>query len=555
MKLFSRIATLTFLVVFFSLTSCHDDDNPYLADLDKAIDSNALFTDQKQNRIDSLKRLLTVAKTRREAYGLSMRIYQEYQYFSLDSSFVYIRHAIDLANKINDKDLKVDTQLSLAFLYNFSGMLSEALAVFNSYNPDSLPHDIRRNYYYLGLNIYNNLVSNTIDKETRKFYAQTKSELRDSALYYSSGDIVLLAEKLSDEGKHLEALSLCSKNLPDNLKTNEAGLRYFIISEIYGQLGHKDLQLKYLAMSSTASAHNAVRQYIALRKLAVLVSEKGDTKRAYRYIRHCVNDAKLCNSHTRILETSEILPNIATTAIEREQSWSLWLSATLSIITILSLALFYILCKLRKKNKKLNKARVEQNRDNEVLVGLNAQLNVANEKLSALNIEHTKNHAELKNLNEKLKESNLVKSVYITRFMNLCLDYISKMENYRKRLCKIANKRNFDELNDAIQSSRYINEEIADFYNNFDEAFLHIYPNFIEDINKLLRPEEQIAPKQQNRMTTETRIYALVKLGIHDSSAIQGFLRCSASTVYNYRTIMRNKAINRDKFEADVLSI
>jgi hypothetical protein len=139
--------------------------------------------------------------------------------------------------------------------------------------------------------------------------------------------------------------------------------------------------------------------------------------------------------------------------------------------------------------------------------------------------------------------------------MHLCLDYINKMENYRANLNKVARKRNFDELYDTIQSTRYINKEVNEFYNSFDEAFLHIYPNFLKDFNALLRPEAQVTLKKNERLNTELRIYALLKLGISDGTKVQEFLRCSSSTVYNYRTNMRNKAINRDSFEQDVLAI
>ena len=150
---------------------------------------------------------------------------------------------------------------------------------------------------------------------------------------------------------------------------------------------------------------------------------------------------------------------------------------------------------------------------------------------------------------------NKVKEEYVTRFMNLCIEYIYKMEQYRSQLNKIANKHNFKDLYEAIKSTRYINQEVSDFYNNFDEAFLHIYPNFLKDFNALLRPDAQVSPKKGERLNTELRIYALLKLGISASTKVQEFLRCSSSTVYNYRTNMRNKAINRDTFEQDVLNL
>ena len=127
------------------------------------------------------------------------------------------------------------------------------------------------------------------------------------------------------------------------------------------------------------------------------------------------------------------------------------------------------------------------------------------------------------------------------------------MENYRKSLNKTAARRNFDELYEAIKSTRYINEEIGSFYANFDEAFLKIYPTFVEEVNNMLRPEEQIVTPSNDKLTTELRILALLRLGINDSKDIATFLRCSNSTIYNYRTKMRNKAIDRDSFEEKII--
>ena len=159
------------------------------------------------------------------------------------------------------------------------------------------------------------------------------------------------------------------------------------------------------------------------------------------------------------------------------------------------------------------------------------------------------------NLNKQLSLSNKIKEEYITRFMQLCLLYIGKMEDYRKHLSKVAHKHNFDELYDTIQSNLYLNKELETFYNNFDEAFLRLFPNFINDLNALLRSDSQIELKEGKRLNTELRILALMRLGITDSSKVQKFLRCSSSTVYNYRTNMRNKAKKRDTFEEDIMKL
>lgn len=543
----------TTIAVCVGLYSCANyNDNEYLVELDNAINQNPRYVAQKEHLINELKNRFVNAKSNKEAYDLAIDIYQNYQYFSLDSAFIYLNKAKDLSITIGEKDCILNTKLSLAFLYNFSGMLSEASEIFRDIEVEQLSPELKRNYYYLGFNLNTSLADNAISNEDiNKFHDGIKC-YRDSALLYSGGDVVLNAEKLRDEGKLDSAINVISKDLPDNIVTNEAGLKYYILADIYRLKNDQDNQIKYLAMSSVASINNGIRQYIALRKLAEILYATGDIDRAYRYIHQCLDDAKACNSHSRILEASTILPIIDSAVLHQKQNGRNRLIITIAIITLLSLTLLAMLLMLHKKNKALNRSRQKQVDTNIQLKLVNEQLREANEKLTSLNDELISTQDEQKNLNIQLQESNKVKTEYITRFMHLCLEYISKMENYRKTLSKVANKRNFDLLYETIQSSRYINKEVSTFYDNFDEAFLHIYPNFINDINKLFQTDEQIHLKDESKLTTELRICALMKLGITDGSKIQEFLRCSASTVYNYRTNLRNKAIDRDGFEKEV---
>lgn len=550
-KIISIVLFHFFILTGLLLSSC-GDNNKYLMEVDRAIEMSDRHIAQKEHLINELKLQYNGTSDKEKQYDTLMDIYQNYQYFSLDSAFVYLEKALDLSMELGDSVRITDTRISLAFLYNFSGMLTESMEIFKSIQVMTLPSEIKRNYYYLGFNLYNSLAQNAINSQKITQLERLKKCYRDSALSYCSNDIILAAEKMNDNGEQNKAIALLSRNLTDNLTTDEAGLRYYVLSNIYESKNDINSQIKYLAMSSVASINNGVRQYIALRKLAEILYATGDIDRAYKYIHQCLNDAKACNSHSRILEASTILPIIDSAVLLQKQNGRNRLIIALAIITLLSLSLLAMLLMLHKKNIALNRSRQEQVDTNSQLKLVNGQLKEANEKLTTLNDELISTQNEQKNLNIQLQESNKVKTEYITRFMHLCLEYISKMENYRKTLSKVANKRNFDLLYETIQSSRYINKEVSTFYDNFDEAFLHIYPNFINDINKLFQTDEQIHLKDESKLTTELRICALMKLGITDGSKIQEFLRCSASTVYNYRTNLRNKAIDRDGFEKEV---
>jgi len=385
---------------------------------------------------------------------------------------------------------------------------------------------------------------------------------RDSAIAYAPDDVILRAERLEDQGKIQQAIALLSDNLPDGLTTREAGLRYFILSEMYEKQHQNGTQIKYLALSSIAGIKNAVREYIALRKLAVLLYEQGDIDRAYTYIHRCIDDAKACNARMRMVETSTFLSVIDSAVVKQKQDTrnaAIWAAFVISLLLLLLASALIVLRRkmrmLQHSEKELIRVNNQVTETNVQLRYTNKQLKDANTQLKQLNDQILESEETQKILNSQLSDANKIKEEYITRFMHLCLDYINKMENYRANLNKVARKRNFDELYDTIQSTRYINKEVNEFYNSFDEAFLHIYPNFLKDFNALLRPEAQVTLKKNERLNTELRIYALLKLGISDGTKVQEFLRCSSSTVYNYRTNMRNKAINRDSFEQDVLAI
>ena len=134
------------IAMCIGLCSCVNyDDNEYLVELDNAINQNPRYVAQKEHLINELKNRFVNAKSDKEAYDLAIDIYQNYQYFSLDSSFIYLNKAKDLSITIGEKDCILNTKLSLAFLYNFSGMLSEASEIFRDIEVEDLSPELKRN--------------------------------------------------------------------------------------------------------------------------------------------------------------------------------------------------------------------------------------------------------------------------------------------------------------------------------------------------------------------------------------------------------------------------
>ena len=160
---------------------------------------------------------------------------------------------------------------------------------------------------------------------------------------------------------------------------------------------------------------------------------------------------------------------------------------------------------------------------------------------------------QVRQINSQLKESNQIKETYVTQYMKQYSAGIAKIEAYRLSLQKTALSSNYGKLLETIKDTR---EELDEFYRSFDETFLSLFPTFKADFNALLRPEEQLPEGDAGRLSTELRIFALIRLGFTDSEEIANFLRYSVKTIYNYRTKMRNKALgDRNQLEDKLMNI
>jgi hypothetical protein len=212
------------------------------------------------------------------------------------------------------------------------------------------------------------------------------------------------------------------------------------------------------------------------------------------------------------------------------------------ILGLLTVVLALLLYNAIRQHKRLSIAHAQVHEKNELLTTLNAQLSSLNEQLSTAN--------------NYLSESNSVKEEYVGHFMRLCSMYVDKIDNFRKRVNKMVKNRDYDELYQLTRGQEFREKELDDLYASFDTAFLHLFPDFVEEFNALLRPEERITIDEKDRLNTSIRIFALIRLGIDDSSKIADFLHYSVNTIYNYRAKIKNGALHdRDTFEQRVKGI
>ena len=516
-----------------------------LREIDGIIKNRQTYGAEKEARIADLKKLLVEATSDEQRYGFCGRLFDEYRAYNLDSSFVYAQRKEELAHRMDKLDYLDDAAMNMAEVMGTTGMYKEALELLGQIDKKTLPDYLYGYYYHLYRTIYGLMGDYAVTEKVKKEYYRMTDLYRDSLLQVnvsdSLGHVLVMADKCIVHAQYDEAIRMLMEyyNKP-SLDDHSKAMLTYTLSEGYRLKGDKQGQKHYLALSAIADLKSAVKEYVSLRKLASLVYDEGDIDRAYNYLKCSLEDATLCNARLRTLEISQVFPIIDQAYQLKTKRQQQEMKVSLICISLLSVFLLVAIFFVYKQMKKVAAARREVVDTNTLLQELNEELHDSNSQLNEMN--HT------------LSEANYIKEEYIGRYMDQCSTYLDKMDLYRRSLNKIAAAGRVEELYKAIKSSQFLDEELKEFYANFDMTFLQLFPNFVEEFNALLT--EPMQPKPGELLNTELRIFALIRLGITDSTKIAQFLRYSVTTIYNYRTRVRNKALGeRDEFETKVMQI
>lgn len=534
-------ALLTFITCSLS---AQEDLNKLETRLNKELDNKSQYNEKKRQQIANLKQFLNIQDlTPVQEYELNRRLFAEYRKYIIDSAIYYMEKNLQIANSLNNKDLRDEANIQLSLLYSASGMYIESKDILTSINRQQLSDSLLSAYY----ETYSQFYGHYAQSNNRYTYFQLNEAYRDSLLNMLDSNSVkyqmTYAEKMLYQGQ----LEIAEKRLLAlSEKISENDVRYamiaYLLANVYQRKHNTELQKKYYILSAITDIKNSTRDNASLQGLALIYYENGNIDQAYKFTKAAIDDAVFCNVRFRTIEISEFYSIINTTYQAKEARQKNELQLYLILISILSVFLIIAVIYVYKQMKRVSRIRKELYRANVKLIDLNQ------------NMSNTNN--QLYEVNTQLSESNHVKEEYIAHFFDLCSDYIDKLENYRKSLNKKAANNQLEDLYKMLKSTSIVENELEDLYKNFDSIFINLYPTFVEEFNELLVPEERIYPKQGELLNTELRIFALIRLGITDSVKIAGFLRYSLRTVYNYRTKVRNKsAVFRDEFEEKVKKI
>jgi hypothetical protein len=513
--------------------------------LDSTMAVNDMYMRSKETRLKSLKMLLNKqGQTAEQHYAVNALLHKEYLKYNFDSALHYINMNLKLAESLGRTDWENETRFELSRIFTSSGMYFEARDMLSGIRRKDLTGQQMVDFYschhqlYAELGLYSSLPENA-----RKFTAISKN-YRDSLLTIldpeSEESLLLQAAKLQDTGDFNQSRVINAKLISRvSQESPEFALYAFLRAISYRIQGNNEMQEKYLILSAISDIKNAVKDNVSLTLLAVLLYDKNEIDLAYKYIMYSLEDAKFYNSRLRFVEISKILPLISESFRIKNERQQRQLRYYALIITLLAVLLILTSLFLYNQMKRLSKARLS--------------LQEANNRMNTLHQELVNANALLKSLNHELLDSNRTKEEHIGFFLNLCSTYIDKLEDFRKFVHRKVTSGLYEDLFKTTKSPHFFDSELKEFYSNFDNTFLHLFPDFVEQFNALLMEDERIMVKPDELLTTELRIFALIRLGITDSSKIASFLRYSVNTIYNYRTRIRNKAlIPRDDFERKV---
>lgn len=544
-----RLLSLLYIWCFATLTSCFaqkESISDLYTQLDRAIEQSQHYVKLKESSIAQLKELIHQEKNPKLLLNTYRKIYSEYKSYQSDSAVAYIQKAVALAQKEGLSAEVAGLKSQLALQYSAAGAFAEALEVLKHIDKETLDESNRKDYFIAYYHVYGELgFSNMqIDSDLSQNFFSRQNAYRDTLfaiLPHHSEDYLMRKEvMLTSQNKWDEALKVNDERLKMCKEgSHEYGIVAYYRYLIYRSLKNEEMEKYWLLKSAICDVKCAINDQASLWMLADILSQEGDVERSYKYINFSWNANKSCSTRIRNWQISPVLGTIDHNYQAQLKKANQRLVFAIICVSLLVLSLGILAFYVNKQKKYVTIARNELKKTNEQLEELNKKLSATNEML--------------KTSNDKLNESNGVKEGYIGQFLGAYSHYIDKLDKLRLHVNKMVKNREYQELYSMTRSGELKEHELGELYANFDKVFLHLFPNFVEDLNSLLKPEAQIHLTDATKLPAMVRVFALIRLGIDDSTKIAEFLHYAVNTIYNYRAKLRNGAIGeRNEFEKNV---
>lgn len=512
---------IIFLFLSFSLSlsaMSRDSVTTAYARLEKVMAEASLYVNRRKQSIGKVKRALATAKDPNEQYALNYQLYELYAPYILSDASQHLARCIHLAEAMGRKEKADHCRALLAKYLIGSGFYDEGREYITQIDVSRLDKEGCMLYDVASRGLYGELAFYTIIPELKtkytalaRHYEQAMMPLlpKGSTTYY-----MFRQEELIGEGHVKEAFELNNRWLRSTpVNSHDYAMVTLYRYLAYKALGDSTAMMYWVTQSVISDIEQGVTDQGSIWELSNQLMLEGDLDRAYHYISfasHCANTFGARQRKWQVVPLMTFLADSYKASSEESHHRLLLSIAALSVLFVVTLLLLVIA--IRQRN------HVKQTRN--LLYKSNAQLKESNTKLEESNGKLAESNSQLAESNERLADSNRVKEEYIGRFLEMCSLYVNRMDMFKKRALRYLKGRQYAELEHMVRRNDDDYDDAMELYQNFDTAFIHLFPHFVDDINALLRPDAQLVVEKDGQLSTSLRIFALIRLGINDSSKI-----------------------------------
>ena len=513
--------------------------NNALIQLDQYIANRPQREQRKQSQIGSLKSSYRIAQSWQDRSALARSIINEYLPYNFDSTRAWISSYRNLAVQMKHPEGVAWADIKMGEVLASSGYYMESYHLLRElHNPNYHREDLLTDYYYALFRLADNINENSLGQAGVLNIAPSSAYLDTLLTLYAPGSYEwsdMYVRRLALDG-HFEEARQANAKLRASLDQNshEYAKAAWFESVLCDSLRLDRDRLIWEIESAIGDFKNAVKDYASLNLVCTDLLDK-DIERSFRYVRTAMEDAVFYNAKLRPWQISQHLTQIQDAYETQAQKANRRLVLFTWVISLLALMLIVGIIMLFQSNRRTIRAKRE-------VEGLANQLKTANDDIQRSNAD--------------LSESNGIKERYIGLFLSQLSENIDKVKSIESNVIKQLRYGKSDQLLKEMLASTAVEEETDAFYDTFDSTFLAMFPDFVDQFNNLLEEPARIILKKDEKLNTELRIYALVRLGIEDSNTIAGLLKYSVRTIYNYKVKIRNAArIPREEFDEMVRKI
>ena len=519
------------------------DNNQLYKQLDAALAQRAHYVELKEKSLNEIKQGAKYVTSNEDKLKLYEQLANEYKAYEYDSAMTYVNKGLILAQKSNYIFFNKRFQLSQTRLLITRGFYAEAKEILQKIEPKEEPRDYQFLYYYTMYGLYNNWSTYCENNEFSKNYDLKKVEYlkkaielspkKDAFYYYLMGELYYFSNHPNNNKTiqyYKKALSMEKAN------SRLHAMTAFALSEVYQKANNLELMEHYLLVAAISDITSATKENVALQDIALFIykHKTRSLNKAQEYINLSLEDAYAYNNRLRRIEISSKLQLITNAYTDDIKTTNRLLNIALLVIILLLLGVGISSLFIRKKNRLLKQKKDEISATSDKMEKLNGQLNL---------------------INDELKDTNQKRERLVKVYIDLCYKNIERNQKLRTLAVRKIKANQSKELLSLLSSSSSTEKENKEFLTEFDKAFLSLYPTFVNELNQQLTESAHIQLKENGEMPPILRVCALLRLGITESSKIAGILSYSPQTVYNYRSILKNNAIDKEHFEENVLKL